>query len=520
MADIVVINPRFDPSYWGLEHALPLFGKRANLPVACLPLLSALTPEDHQVTLLDENVTPLDFDRISRADIVGVTGMSVQRFRMREILEELKTRKVFTAVGGPWVTVSEDYFGELADVIFVGEAEETWPQFLNDWSQGKHDSRYEQSTMTDMTTVPCPRYDQLESQHYMFGSLQISRGCPFQCEFCDIIVTFGRRPRQKTIQQVTAELEALRRTKLQTAFIVDDNLIGNKRAITPILEHIVRWQKENGYPFTFFTQASLDLADDPEMMELLVEANIQVVFIGVETPNEESLRETKKVHNLRPGGSIADKVKKIQRAGMEVWAGMIVGFDHDDESIFDSQYEFLREARVTHAMLGMLFAIPKTPLHARLLAEERLDLEDRPEYGTNVIPARMTREALRDGYIDVMQRLNEPAAYFDRVDSLYHDRAFPFGAAQRSYWKKHRLRRALAGGTTLLRCAGLFVRLMRKIRDPDQRREYRRRTAAVWRQRHEPESVFIYLIKCAMHHHYATLIRGMTSDNQPVVNTF
>lgn len=520
MANIVIINPRFEASYWGLERALPLFGKRANLPVACLPLLSALTPEPHHVTLLDENVAPLDFDRIARADIVGVTGMIVQRFRMREILQALKSRDAFTVVGGPWVTVSEDYFGNLADVIFVGEAEETWPRFLDDWSHGSHDARYEQSSRTDMTTVPCPRYDQLDARQYMFGSLQISRGCPFQCEFCDIIVTFGRRPRLKTSQQVIAELESLRRAKLRMAFIVDDNLIGNKRAITPVLEQVADWQRQNGYPFIFFTEASLDLADDPEMMQLLVDANIQTVFVGVESPNEESLRETKKVHNLRPGGSIVDKVKKIQQAGMEVWTGMIVGFDHDDESIFNSQYEFLRQARVTHASLGMLAAIPKTPLYSRLAAEQRLDLQDPPEYGTNVIPARMTREALVDGYLDVLRRLNEPTAYFDRVDSLYHDPAFKFNAAQRSYWKRHPLRGAVSKARTLVQCAVLYRRLMRKIRDPALRREYRQRVAGVWRQRHEPESVFIYLIKCAMHYHYATMIRDMTSAERSVVNTF
>src|SRR3954452_17048095 len=211
MADLVLINPRFDVSYWGLEHALPLFGKRANLPVASLPLLAALTPAGHTVTLLDENVEPIDFDRVARADIVGVTGMSVQRFRMREILDELKSRGVFTAVGGPWVTVQEDYFGDLADVIFVGEAEETWPQFLAERAEGRHAARYEQAEKSDMTKVPVPRFDLLKMKHYTFGSLQFSRGCPFQCEFCDIIVTFGRRPRIKTSAQVTAELDAIHR---------------------------------------------------------------------------------------------------------------------------------------------------------------------------------------------------------------------------------------------------------------------------------------------------------------------
>ena len=208
MADIVLINPKFEVSYWGMEHALPLFGKRANLPVAALPLLAALTPAEHTVTLIDENVEPIDFDRCARADLVGVTGMSVQRFRMREILAELKRRGVFTVVGGAYVTVQEDYFEGLADAIFIGEAEETWPQFLREWPQGLHQYRYEQAEKTDMTTVPTPRFDLLKSKHYAFGWVQFTRGCPFQCEFCDIIVTFGRRPRIKTADQVIAELDA------------------------------------------------------------------------------------------------------------------------------------------------------------------------------------------------------------------------------------------------------------------------------------------------------------------------
>src|SRR4051812_33650444 len=252
MAEIVLVNPRFEVSYWGLEHALPLLHKRANLPTACLPLLAALTPDEHCVSIVDENVEPLNYDRLARADIVALTGMSVQRRRMREVLTELKSRGAFTVVGGPWVTVREDYFEDLADVIFVGEAEETWPQFLREWNVGLHQRRYEQSAKTDMTTLPVPRYDLLKMRHYLFGSVQFSRGCPFQCEFCDIIVTFGRRPRLKTSEQILNELESLVDQGLETAFIVDDNLIGNKQAIKVVLRSIVEWQRERGYPLTFF----------------------------------------------------------------------------------------------------------------------------------------------------------------------------------------------------------------------------------------------------------------------------
>jgi radical SAM superfamily enzyme YgiQ (UPF0313 family) len=188
MADIVIINPRFDISFWGLEHCVGLFGKRANLPVACLALLAALVPDHHQVTLVDENVEDIDFDRLGRADLVCLTGMSIQGRRMSEILKEVQSRGVMTAVGGSLATVERGSLHGLADVVFVGEADETWPQFLRDWEQGCHRSRYEQREKTDVTRLPLPRLDLLKTDRYMFGSMQMSRGCPFTCEFCDIIV--------------------------------------------------------------------------------------------------------------------------------------------------------------------------------------------------------------------------------------------------------------------------------------------------------------------------------------------
>jgi radical SAM superfamily enzyme YgiQ (UPF0313 family) len=521
MADIVLINPRFDVSYWGLEHALPFFGKKATLPVACLPLLAALTPGEHRVTLLDENVEPLDFDRIAAADIVGVTGMSVQRFRMREILEELKRRDAFVVVGGPWVSVQEDYFDGLTDVIFVGEAEDTWPQFLNDWQSGRYEARYEQRDRTDMTKVPCPRFDRLRVKDYMFGSVQFSRGCPFQCEFCDIIVTFGRRPRLKTSEQVIREIEALRRAGLTLAFIVDDNLIGNKQAIKTVLRDLAAWQDRNGFPMTFFTEASLDLAEDEELIELMVQANIQCVFIGIESPNEESLRETKKMQNVREkGGTMLDKLHFIQRRGLEIWCGMIVGFDNDDAAIFDAQTTFLRQARIVHAMVGMLSAIPKTPLHARLAAEGRLDPDDRPAFGTNVIPLRMTREQLSDGYVRVMQELYETKTYFDRVDSLFLDPDFHPGAAQRAQWKLRPWTRFKSQLANRVKAAVILRRLLRGVDEPELREEYRRRMDRIWRLRRDPYYLFIYALKCALHYHYHKMVQTMTSREQPLVNTF
>jgi radical SAM superfamily enzyme YgiQ (UPF0313 family) len=520
MLDIVLINPRFEVSYWGLEHALPLLGKKATLPVACLPLLAALTPPEHQITIVDENVEAIDFDRLERADIVGLTGMSVQRARMVEILQELRKRGVFAVVGGPWVSVSEEYFGNLAEAIFVGEAEETWPQFLLDFPTGSWQKRYEQASKSDMAKVPAPRYDLIKTKHYLFGSVQFSRGCPFQCEFCDIIVTFGRRPRIKTAPQILVELEQLLERNLRIAFIVDDNLIGNKAQIKKVLEEVAQWQRSKGFPLTFFTEASLDLADDEELMQLMVDCNIQTVFIGIESPNEASLRETKKIQNVRNTGTLIEKIHRVQNAGMDVWCGMIVGFDSDDESIFNAQVEFLQEARILHAMLGMLHAIPKTPLHARLKAEGRLDENDTSEFGTNVIPLQLSRESLRDGYLTVMRKLYEPQGYFDRLESLFLHGGFRFGRAREEYWKKHPWIGAKERVKYGILAFGLLARLMWTIPHLSLRKEYLRRIAKLLRVNRDPSVLFVYVIKCAMHFHHYTLSRNMSDRSTAVVNTF
>ena len=521
VAHIAIVNPRFEVSYWGLEHALGLFGKRANLPVACLALLAALTPRKHQVTIVDENVEPLDLDELAKADIVGVTGMSVQRFRMREIIEQLKARGAFVVVGGPWVTVQEDYFDGLADAIFIGEAEQTWPQFLEDWEHGTHAYRYEQSTPTDMTSVPPPRLDLLKLKRYVFGSLQISRGCPFQCEFCDIIVTFGRRPRLKTSQQVIAELDAWRRSGTRLVFIVDDNLIGNKQEIKKRLHDVIRWQREHGYPLTFFTEASLDLADDEELMRLMGEANIQTVFIGIETPNEAALQETKKYQNVREkGGSMLERIRRIQDAGIDIWCGMILGFDNDDRTIFEVQNEFLTDARIAQAMVGMLHAIPKTPLHARLQEEGRLDPEDTSEYGTNVIPLRMGRDELRDGFLNVMQELYEPQAYFDRLDSLFISGRFRYAGHHNQYWQRHRWRWNRRLLIFLAQFIVLYGRLMRRVDNVSLRAEYRRRIWGMFKARQDPSLLLPYAMKCISHYHVQTMTADMMGENGQIVNSF
>ena len=523
MADIVLINPKFSPSYWGMNYALPFLGGKSVLPVINLPLLAALTPAGHDITIIDENVEPIDFARCAKADIVGLTGMNVQRERMREILTELKAHGVFVVVGGPWVTVYADDFIGRCDVIFIGEAEETWPRFLEEWRDGKHQARYEQSDKTDVATLPPPRLDLLPMGKYIYGSIQISRGCPFMCEFCDIIVVFGRRPRVKTSAQIIAELENCLAAGKHNLFIVDDNLIGNKKAIKAILRDIVAWQRAHGFPLSFATEASIDLAEDDELLDLMVAANIEEVFIGIESPDEEALRETKKIQNLSDrSGTLLEKVHRIQNKGIEVWCGMIVGFDNDDVTIFDRQRRFIRESRIALAMVNVLVAIPRTPLYGRLLAAGRLDnsgeLDSFGTVNTNIIPLNIGRRELCDGYLDLLRDLYQPDAYFDRLDALYL-RGKPRPALGRDqYLQSHFWPRIKLWTWRATETAYMTLRLMRGVPDRSLRRLYRRRLWNVIRHRPKMSLLRHYAIKCAMHYHFDRLITEMTAQRNALAD--
>jgi radical SAM superfamily enzyme YgiQ (UPF0313 family) len=517
MAHIVLINPRFNPSYWGMNYALPFLGGEALLPVINLPLLAALTPPGHEITIIDENVQLIDFDLCARADIVGITGMNVQRVRMHAILDELKARGVFTVIGGPWVTVYPSDFGDQPDAIFIGEAEETWPRFLIEWAEGRHARRYEQAEKTDMATVPAPRLDLMPMGKYVYGSVQLSRGCPFTCEFCDIIVVFGRRPRIKTTAQIIAELEACLAAGKDNLFIVDDNLIGNKKAVKALLREIIVWQEARGFPLKFATEASIDLAEDEELLQLMVDANIDEVFIGIESPNEDALRETKKIQNLSDKhGTLLDKVRRIQDVGIEVWCGMIVGFDTDDHTVFDLQRRFLAAARIPLAMVNVLTAIPRTPLYERLGREGRLDdsgeLSNFGTISTNVIPTRISRQDLCDGYLELMRDLYAPDAYFGRMDSLYLE-GKPIPPSAHTRWlRRHPWRRIKAQAWTVLEVTYIIIGLMRGAPDPVLKRDYRRRLWAVIRRRPRLRLLRIYAVKCALHYHFDRLIAQMKAE--------
>ena len=414
---ICLINPKLEPSYWGMDYALPLYpgNKQCTMIPGALPHLAGLIP-DHEVRLLDENVEAIDFEDLQYFDIVGVTGMIVQKDRMRSILQRLRERGIFAVVGGAYASVNEAFFVGLCDVTFSGEADETWPEFINAFAADRAYKRfYVQENRTIMTTLPKPRYDLLKAGRYASGSVQFSRGCPFQCEFCDIIVTFGRHPRTKLPEQVLEELEDMRKVGFLSCFIVDDNFIGDKKAVKKLLRLIIPWQLKHGYPLRLMTEASMNLADDTELLDLMCLANIRSVFIGIETPRTASLHETKKFQNTS-GGSLEEKIARIRNGGLDINGGFIIGFDHDDITIMEDQFSFIQNNGILLAMVGMLLAVPKTPLFKRLEQEGRLRLDDP---NCNIVPKLMTPGELQRGYWDLLTRLYTPQAFLDRYFRVF-----------------------------------------------------------------------------------------------------
>jgi len=400
---IYLIAPKNPESFWTFDRILRSLKKNCVCPNLSLPTVAGITPPPHEVVLCDENVEPIDFD--TDADIVGLTGYVIHKQRLFEIAAEFRRRGKFVVIGGPFASLCPEELRGKVDVIFVDEAEYTWPQFLRDYEAGTWKPEYRQDEKPSMHDSPLPRFDLLKTDRYRTMTIQFARGCPFNCEFCDIIVMYGRRPRTKTVAQVMAEIEAIHRLGLRNIFVVDDNFIGNKKEAKDLLRAVAAWQKEHDYPIEFMTEVTLNVAQDDELLQLMTAAHFTTIFVGIESPRAASLQETHKMQNLR--ANIIESVHRIQRAGMEVMAGMIVGFDHDDPSIFDEQFRFIQEARIPISMTGMLNAVPKTPLYRRLKQAGRLIAESVGDQFvfTNIIPQGMSRAQLYEGYKTLLQRL-------------------------------------------------------------------------------------------------------------------
>jgi radical SAM superfamily enzyme YgiQ (UPF0313 family) len=410
---IYLIAPKNPESFWTFDRVLSSLRKRCVFPNLALPTVAGLTPPPHEVVLCDENVEPIDFD--TDADIVGITGFVVHKRRMFEIAETFRRRGKLVAAGGPFATLCPEELRGKVDVLFVGEAEYTWPSFVRDYEAGSWQAEYRQEEKPSMLDSPLPRFDLLKVGRYRSMAIQFARGCPYNCEFCDIIVMYGRRPRTKSVAQVLAEVEAIHRLGASNVFVVDDNFIGNKKEAKALLVALATWQAARGYPIEFMTEVSLNVAQDDELLGLMKRAHFVTVFVGIESPRAASLAETNKTQNMREDPVTA--VHRIQAAGIEVMAGMIVGFDSDDPSIFEEQFRFIQRARIPISMTGMLNAVPKTPLHARLKAAGRLIAESVGDQFvfSNIVPGGMSRLELYEGYRLLLRRLYSYRAYRRRA---------------------------------------------------------------------------------------------------------
>ena len=416
---ILLVNPQFPDTYWSFSHALPFEGKRCVFPPLSLLTVAGLLPSDCERRLIDLNVEPLTDSHIEWADMVCITGMLVQKKSLHEVAKRAREKGKLVVLGGPYVTSTIEEL-PYADHIFQGESETTVAEFFEDLKRGKAKRIYKALDRPPMSLSPIPEFGLINFKNYSNMSVQYSRGCPFSCEFCDIIEIYGRAPRTKSNQQILAEFDELNRLGWRgPLFIVDDNFIGNKKNVRLLLPDLIAWQKKNGYPFSLLTEASVNLADDDDLLAAMKEAGFRRVFLGIETPVEESLKEAQKSQNR---GNLLNSVRRIQSHGMEVMAGFIVGFDNDPEDIFDRQIEFIRESAIPMAMVGMLNALPDTQLWKRLEREGRLLGDDASGNNTvatlNFIP-KMDVEKLVNGYKHIMRTIYQPREYYRRaLDSL------------------------------------------------------------------------------------------------------
>jgi len=419
--NVLLLYPEFPDTFWSFKHALKFVRKRAALPPLGLLTVAAMLPEAWNKRLVDVNVRRLSDRDLAWADLVFVSAMIAQRESARALIARCRAAGKTVVAGGPLFVLEQELFPEV-DHFVLNEAEITLPEFLADLERGAARRVYTTTELPDLRATPVPLWHLADLRRYASMGVQFSRGCPYDCDFCDITARFGHRPRTKTPDQIIAELDALVASGWRgRVFFVDDNLIGNKRYLREaLLPALIAWRKgKRG--IGFYTEASINLADDPALMRLMVEAGFDTVFIGIETPNEAALEECSKGQN-RNRDLVAD-VKRIQRAGMEVQGGFIIGFDSDTPTIFQRQLEFIQKSGIVTAMVGLLSALPNTRLYERLKREGRLlgrASGDNVDGTTNFVP-RMSADTLREGYRNLMRRLYAPGPYYQRIRTLLRE---------------------------------------------------------------------------------------------------
>ena len=435
MNRVLLVSPDFYPdetkarkqSLSSRMSALKFLTSKGFMVPLGLATVAALTPDDVEVDIWDEAVHGLISEHTTfekSYNLVGVTGYVNHLGRVKEIAQVIRQRGIPVAVGGPGVSAEPELYGDHFDVIFIGEAEYIWPQFIADWKEGNYRSEYRQVDKVDVAQSPLPRWDSIadDMQNYLLGAVQTTRGCPFDCEFCDVIYLYGRLARHKSVEQVLEEIRGLEQFGIARIFICDDNLIGSPRYAKTLVRELIQLNRSFKRPISFHTQLTLNVAKDDEMLQLLADANFHGLTIGIETPNIESLIETNKPQNYKT--DIVADVEKIQSFGLPLYPGMIVGFDHDDVSIFDQQVDFIQRSNIVAPSISMLKAPYGTKLWVRLHKEGRvLDLPELTATSdtyvlTNIIPKRMTRVELLTGFRNLRERITAWNSFENRVRGM------------------------------------------------------------------------------------------------------
>ena len=420
-----MVYPEFPDTFWSFKHALKFIRRKAGAPPLGLLTVAAMLPSEWEKRLIDLNVTSLAYDDIAWADYVFISAMIVQRDSAKAVIAKCKDAGATVVAGGPLFTMEHDQFPDV-DHFVLNEAELTLAPFLADLANGCAQKIYSTTEFPDIQKTPVPLWDIVNFKSYDSVSLQFSRGCPFNCDFCSVTALLGHIPRIKTSAQIIAELDSLYALGWRKGvFFVDDNFIGNKKQLkADVLPALIEWRKGKiGMPFN--TEASINLADDPELMQLMTQAGFNTVFVGIETPNEDSLIECSKTQNK--GRDLVESVKRLQRAGLQVQGGFIVGFDSDTPSIFQQQIEFIQKSGIVTAMVGMLQAPIGTRLYDRLEGEGRILDEfsgDNVNGSTNIIP-KMGIDILRKGHREILNKIYSPRLYTDRVITFLREYPVP-----------------------------------------------------------------------------------------------